>query len=66
MYDRLGFLRTKRLNNYYLNRNDAFRYLLYFTPDVAEREVDGAVADGRESGDGDALADEDTRGEMYG
>ena len=65
MYDRLGFLRTKRLNNYYLNRNDAFRYLLYFSPDVAERKLGSAVADGREAEGTDALAEEDASREMY-
>ena len=29
LYERLGFLRSKRLHRYYLNGNTAFRYLLY-------------------------------------
>ncbi len=32
LYRRLGFLRTKLLNNYYLSGSDAFRLKLYFTP----------------------------------
>ena len=29
LYERLGFLRSKRLHRYYLNGNSAFRLLLY-------------------------------------
>ena len=29
LYERLGFLRSKRLHRYYLNGNTAFRLLLY-------------------------------------
>ena len=29
LYERLGFLRSKRLHRYYLNGNAAFRFLLY-------------------------------------
>ncbi|MCJ1293775.1 N-alpha-acetyltransferase mak3 [Xylographa carneopallida] len=29
LYERLGFLRSKRLHRYYLNGNTAFRFLLY-------------------------------------
>lgn len=28
LYERLGFLRSKRLHRYYLNGNSAFRFLL--------------------------------------
>lgn len=33
MYESLGFARVKRLKNYYLNGNDAFRLKLWFTPE---------------------------------
>lgn len=29
LYERLGFLRSKRLHRYYLNGNTAFRLVLY-------------------------------------
>lgn len=29
LYERLGFLRSKRLHRYYLNGNSAFRLVLY-------------------------------------
>ena len=29
LYERLGFLRSKRLHRYYLNGNSAFRFVLY-------------------------------------
>lgn len=32
LYERLGFLRTKRLHRYYLNGNPAFRLVLYINP----------------------------------
>ena len=35
LYERLGFLRSKRLHRYYLNGNTAFRFLLYIKEGVA-------------------------------
>lgn len=29
LYERLGFLRSKRLHRYYLNGSSAFRFVLY-------------------------------------
>lgn len=29
LYERLGFLRSKRLHRYYLNGNSAFRFVLF-------------------------------------
>lgn len=29
LYERLGFLRSKRLHRYYLNGNSAFRFMLF-------------------------------------
>lgn len=29
LYERLGFLRSKRLHHYYLNGNSAFRFVLF-------------------------------------
>jgi N-alpha-acetyltransferase 30 len=34
IYERLGFLRTKRLYRYYLNGNTAFRLVLYLKPGI--------------------------------
>ena len=34
IYEKLGFLRTKRLHRYYLNGNTAFRLVLYLKPGV--------------------------------
>lgn len=37
LYERLGFLRSKRLHQYYLNGNTAFRLVLYLkTPNMGE------------------------------
>ncbi|MCJ1415099.1 N-alpha-acetyltransferase mak3 [Xylographa parallela] len=35
LYERLGFLRSKRLHHYYLNGNTAFRFLLYIKEGIA-------------------------------
>ena len=35
LYERLGFLRSKRLHRYYLNGNAAFRFLLYIKESAA-------------------------------
>jgi N-alpha-acetyltransferase 30 len=37
LYERLGFLRSKRLHRYYLNGNSAFRLVLYLKPGAATR-----------------------------
>lgn len=34
IYEKLGFLRTKRLHRYYLNGNTAFRLVLYLKPGI--------------------------------
>ncbi|MCJ1475188.1 N-alpha-acetyltransferase mak3 [Lambiella insularis] len=39
LYERLGFLRSKRLHRYYLNGNTAFRFLLY----IKEEAVTAAL-----------------------
>ncbi|KAF2402271.1 N-terminal acetyltransferase C complex catalytic subunit MAK3 [Trichodelitschia bisporula] len=49
LYERLGFLRTKRLHRYYLNGNTALRLVLYLKEGVAEKrpiEVQGHVGMG--------------------
>ncbi|MCJ1373756.1 N-alpha-acetyltransferase mak3 [Loxospora ochrophaea] len=46
LYERLGFLRSKRLHRYYLNGNTAFRFMLY----VKDGAVNAAL--GYEPGDG--------------
>ena len=35
LYERLGFLRSKRLHRYYLNGNSAFRFVLYVKESAA-------------------------------
>lgn len=35
LYERLGFLRSKRLHRYYLNGNTAFRLVLYLKEGTA-------------------------------
>ncbi|PSK46575.1 hypothetical protein B9Z65_5543 [Elsinoe australis] len=37
LYERLGFLRTKRLHRYYLNGNSAFRLVLYLKEGTASK-----------------------------
>lgn len=34
IYERLGFIRTKRLHRYYLNGNTAYRLILYLKPGI--------------------------------
>lgn len=36
LYERLGFLRSKRLHRYYLNGNSAFRFVLFVKENAAE------------------------------
>ncbi|KAF2478140.1 acyl-CoA N-acyltransferase [Lindgomyces ingoldianus] len=62
LYERLGFLRSKRLHRYYLNGNTAFRLVLYLkqgtalkVPDQAEVSMGMGLAHGplaREGSDG--------------
>jgi hypothetical protein len=41
LYERLGFLRSKRLHRYYLNGNTAYRFVLYVkaTPATLNRSL---------------------------
>lgn len=41
LYERLGFLRSKRLHRYYLNGNAAFRLVLYLKAGTALKRSDG-------------------------
>jgi peptide alpha-N-acetyltransferase len=41
LYERLGFLRSKRLHRYYLNGNSAFRLVLYLKPGTATKMPPG-------------------------
>jgi N-alpha-acetyltransferase 30 len=41
LYERLGFLRSKRLHRYYLNGNTAFRLVLYLREGTALKRPDG-------------------------
>ena len=40
LYERLGFLRSKRLHRYYLNGNSAFRFLLLIKENPAAYEYE--------------------------
>ena len=42
LYERLGFLRAKKLHRYYLNGNTAYRFVLYVreTPATLNRPFD--------------------------
>lgn len=44
LYERLGFLRSKRLHRYYLNGNAAFRLILYLKEGTALKRGDDAGA----------------------
>ena len=47
LYERLGFLRSKRLHRYYLNGNTAFRLVLYLKEGVGYSQSDFEGAAGR-------------------
>ena len=44
LYERLGFLRSKRLHRYYLNGNAAFRLILYMKEGTALKRAPGPDA----------------------
>jgi N-alpha-acetyltransferase 30 len=44
LYEKLGFLRSKRLHRYYLNGNTAFRLVLYLKSGTALKRPDGSEA----------------------
>jgi ribosomal protein S18 acetylase RimI-like enzyme len=49
LYEKLGFLRSKRLHRYYLNGNSAFRLVLYLKDvrrELEMRELDRQVESG--------------------
>lgn len=52
LYERLGFLRSKRLHRYYLNGNSAYRLVLYLKEGVSsiQPEFDPYAPVGRDSG----------------
>jgi peptide alpha-N-acetyltransferase len=63
LYERLGFLRSKRLHRYYLNGSTAFRLVLYLKEGVASREVhEGMDMGGMEQGRREGLQYEDGDG----
>lgn len=51
LYERLGFLRSKKLHRYYLNGNSAYRLLLYLKPGVGGMPTDPELAGGYGSWD---------------
>lgn len=52
LYERLGFLRSKRLHRYYLNGNAAFRLILYLKEGTAAKSLGGREAAGIGMGGG--------------
>lgn len=42
LYERLGFLRSKKLHRYYLNGSSAYRLRLLLKPYDPERELEGS------------------------
>jgi ribosomal protein S18 acetylase RimI-like enzyme len=40
LYERLGFLKSKKLHRYYLNGNSAYRLLLYLREGIGEIQTD--------------------------
>ena len=52
LYERLGFLRSKRLHRYYLNGNSAYRLVLYLREGVGLIPTDG-VGGGGSGGSGE-------------
>ena len=64
IYEKLGFLRTKRLYRYYLNGNTAFRLVMYLKPGIPYKptyppEYMQQSPDGTGPGSGAGLMDED-------
>lgn len=57
LYERLGFLRSKRLHRYYLNGNTAFRLVLYLKEGTAVKmpQLQQQALYGDEHGAGDPL-----------
>ena len=45
LYERLGFLRSKRLHRYYLNGNSAFRFVLFVKEGAATLQYEDYDAD---------------------
>jgi peptide alpha-N-acetyltransferase len=48
LYERLGFIRSKRLHRYYLNGNAAFRLMLYLKEGTAFKRPDMGALDSME------------------
>lgn len=45
LYERLGFLRSKKLHRYYLNGSSAYRLVLQLKPPEIERVVEPALGE---------------------
>ncbi|KAL8972412.1 MAG: hypothetical protein Q9183_000573, partial [Haloplaca sp. 2 TL-2023] len=54
LYERLGFLRSKRLHRYYLNGNSAFRFVLF----IKEGALTSRLGYGDDEGDDERHPDE--------
>ena len=46
LYERLGFLRSKKLHRYYLNGNSAYRLVLLLKPIDVDSATDLALSEG--------------------
>lgn len=52
LYERLGFLRSKRLHRYYLNGNTAFRLVLYLKESsILTSPMDSNILDDKKNDD---------------
>jgi len=60
LYERLGFLRSKRLHRYYLNGNSAYRLVLYLKEGVGSMGPNYDLYGGMP--EGEPLRPEDTNG----
>jgi peptide alpha-N-acetyltransferase len=61
LYERLGFLRSKRLHRYYLNGNSAFRLVLYLKPGTATKMADNQAGEMPLQDQGYGMFEEESR-----
>lgn len=65
LYERLGFLRSKRLHRYYLNGNTALRLVLYLKQGTALKRPEGAEFGAGEMGYGNMAGQSGQDDGMY-
>lgn len=66
LYERLGFLRNKKLHRYYLNGNSAYRLVLYLKPGVGMMPTDYNYNPYRENPEEEPFVPQENGGEMMG